>query len=53
MINFEAVENNQFSFNLQKQNDIFKKKFSDERMQVTRATRGQKIFFRPESSVLV
>ncbi len=64
MINFDAVQYNQFSSNLQKQNDILmrlissliwakKKSFSDERMQITSATRGQNFFFRRESSVLV
>jgi hypothetical protein len=64
MINFEAVQHNQFSFNLQKQNGILmrlisslmwakKDFFSDVRMQSANATRGRKFFFRPESSVLV
>jgi hypothetical protein len=55
MINFDAVQHNQFSYNLQKQNDILlrlissliwakKKNFSGGRMQVTSATRGQFFF---------
>jgi hypothetical protein len=56
MINFEAVQHNQFASNLQKQNDILmrlissliwakKKFFSDVRMQGTSATRGRNFFF--------
>jgi hypothetical protein len=59
MINFDAVQHNQFSFNLQKQNDILmrlissliwakKNFFSDGRMQITSATRGQIFFFGPK-----
>jgi hypothetical protein len=56
MINFDAVQHNQFSSNLQKQSVILmrligsliwakKKIFSGGRMQVTSVTRGQKFFF--------